>query len=104
MLAWLVTSSVRFRLLVLPIAAALLILAAPPQMLKPLSSTSRVLMIGLQRKNPKKISPIDLSIIARWIIRPRLLGLQGVANVTIYGQRDRQLQVLVDPQRLKSRG
>ena len=84
--------------------AALPNVAAPPQMLQPLSSTSRVLMIGLQTKNPKKISPIDLSIIARWIIRPRLLGLQGVANVTIYGQRDRQLQVLVDPQRLKSRG
>ena len=33
-------------------------------------------------------------------MRPRLLGVHGVANVSIFGLRDRQLQVLVDPQRL----
>jgi Cu/Ag efflux pump CusA len=70
----------------------------PPQMLQPLSSESRMLMIGL---SPEHISPIEASVLARWTIRPRLLGVDGVANVSIFGERSRQLQVLVDPDRLR---
>ena len=70
----------------------------PPQMLQPLSSDSRVMMIGL---SPQSVSPIEASVLARWTIRPRLLGVHGVANVSIFGARDRQLQVLVDPDRLR---
>jgi Cu/Ag efflux pump CusA len=29
---------------------------------------------------------VDMSILARWKIRPRLMGVPGVANVSIYGQ------------------
>ncbi|MCK5468788.1 MAG: efflux RND transporter permease subunit, partial [Cyclobacteriaceae bacterium] len=36
--------------------------------------------------------------LARWTIQPYLLGVEGVANVSIWGQRKRQLQVQVDPQ------
>ena len=43
-------------------------------------------------------------MIARWTIRPRLLGVPGVANVSIWGFRDRQLQVQVDPEQLRDRG
>jgi CzcA family heavy metal efflux pump len=70
----------------------------PPQMLQPLSSESRVMMIGL---SPHELSQIEASVLARWTIRPRLLGIDGVANVSIFGLRDRQLQVLVDPERLR---
>jgi Cu/Ag efflux pump CusA len=80
--------------------AALPNVAAPPQMLQPVSTTGRVMMVGL---SSSRISPIDLSILARWTILPRLLGVQGVANVAIWGQRDRQIQVLVDPRKLASR-
>src|SRR5215213_7835476 len=73
----------------------------PPQMLQPLSSESRVMLIGL---SPKSMSPIEASVLARWTIRPRLLGVDGVANVSIFGARDRQLQVLVDPERLRDDG
>jgi CzcA family heavy metal efflux pump len=72
----------------------------PPQMLQPLSSQSRVMMIGL---SPTKLSPIQTSILARWVMRPRLLGVPGVANVSLFGLRDRQLQVLVDPKRLRDK-
>jgi CzcA family heavy metal efflux pump len=72
----------------------------PPQMLQPLSSESRVMMIGL---SPTKLSPIETSVLARWVMRPRLLGVPGVANVSMFGLRDRQLQVLVDPQRLRNK-
>jgi len=73
----------------------------PPQMLQPLSSESRVMLTGL---SPKSMSAIEASVLARWTIRPRLLGVDGVANVSIFGARDRQLQVLVDPERLRDDG
>jgi len=74
---------------------------SPPVMIQPLSVEDRALMIGLSSKS---LSMIDLSTLARWRIRPRLLAVPGVANVTIWGQRDRQLQVLVDPARMARRG
>jgi CzcA family heavy metal efflux pump len=73
----------------------------PPTMLQPLSSTSRVMMIGL---TSEEISHIEMSVLARWTIRPRLMGVPGVANVSIWGQRERQLQVQVDPERLHGHG
>jgi Cu/Ag efflux pump CusA len=80
-------------------AHALPNVSKPPAMLQPLSSTSRVMMIGLTSKD---VSSIDMSVLARWTIRPTLMGVPGVANVAIWGQRERQLQVLVDPARLKA--
>jgi Cu/Ag efflux pump CusA len=73
----------------------------PPQMLQPVSSTSRTMMIGL---SSKKLSLIDISLLARWTIKPRLMGVEGVANVATFGQRERQLQVQVDPKRLHDNG
>ena len=72
----------------------------PPQMLQPVSGANRVMMIGL---STDRLSAIELSVLARWTIRPRLMGLPGVANVAIWGHRDRQLQVQVDPSRLRDR-
>src|SRR6266540_3395003 len=56
-------------------------------------------MTGL---SSRELSLIDMSVLARWKIRPKLMGIPGVANVAIWGQRDRQLQVLVDPDRLRN--
>ncbi len=81
--------------------------ARPPVMLSPLSSTSRALKIGVwSERDPAtgepKLSQMDLTVLARWTIRPRLMAVGGVANVAIWGQRDRQFQVLVDPDRLRA--
>jgi CzcA family heavy metal efflux pump len=72
----------------------------PPTLLQPLSSSSRVLMIGV---SSDRVSPIEKSVIARWTMRPRLMGVPGVANVAIWGMRDQQIQVQVDPERLRDR-
>src|SRR5262245_58282548 len=72
--------------------------ARQPVILSPLSSTSRLLKIGVSSKT---LSQMDLTILAKWNIRPRLMAIPGVANVAIWGQRDRQYQVLVDPERLR---
>jgi Cu/Ag efflux pump CusA len=79
-------------------AHALPNVSKPPTLLQPLSSSSRVLMIGLSSDD---LSPIEQSVIARWTMRPRLTGVAGVANVAVWGMRDQQLQVQVDPQRLR---
>jgi CzcA family heavy metal efflux pump len=73
--------------------------ARAPVILQPLSSTSRALKIGVSSKT---LSQMDLTALARWTIRPRLMAVPGVANVAIWGQRDRQLQVLINPDRLRS--
>ena len=72
-----------------------------PTMLQPLSSSSRVLMISL---SGDQLSPIEKSVIARWTMRPRLMGVPGVANVSVFGNRDQQLQVQVDPRTLRDKG
>ena len=71
--------------------------AAPPFMMPPLSSTSRVMKIGITSKDR---SVMDLSMLAYWTIRARLLGVPGVANVAIWGEQLKMLQVRVDPERL----
>ena len=81
--------------------AGLPAVGTPPQMIQPLSSTGRVSMITL---SSEELTPVELSVLARWVISPRLLGVPGVANVAIWGHRDRQLQVLVDPERLRREG
>src|SRR5262245_2278992 len=73
----------------------------PPVMLQPISSTSRFLKVGV---TSDRRSLIDLSVLARWTIVPRLMGVPGVANVSIWGNRGKQLQVHVDPTKLHDAG
>ena len=78
-------------------ASQLPVSARPPVMLAPLSSLSRLMKIGITSPT---LSQTEMTTIVRWTVRPRLMAVPGVANVAIWGQRDKQLQVLVDPDRL----
>jgi len=82
-------------------AHALPNVSKPPAMLQPRSSTSRVMMVALSSKT---LSLIEMSRLARWTIRPRLMGVPGVSGVSMWGHRERQLQVQVDPQHLAGAG
>jgi len=82
-------------------ASRLPAVAKAPVILSPLSSTSRVLKIGMWSD---KLSQMEMTELAKWTIRPRLMAVPGVANVAIWGERDRQYQVLVDPERLRAHG
>ncbi len=75
--------------------------ARPPVILQPLSSTSRVLKIGVWSD---KLSQQELTDVIMWTVRPRLMAVNGVANVAVWGQRDKQFQVLVDPDVLRANG
>ena len=67
--------------------------AAPPVMIQPLSSTSRVMKIGI---SSDQYDMMDLSMIAYWKIRARLLDVPGVANAPIWGERIKIPQMQVD--------
>jgi Cu/Ag efflux pump CusA len=82
-------------------AALLPSVSKKPVMIQPLSSANRFMIVGLSSKD---MSLMDLSVQARWTIAPRLMGVPGVAHVAIWGQRDRQLQVLVNPTQLQKKG
>lgn len=73
----------------------------PPTMIQPLSSANRFLIVGLSSDN---LSLVEMSVLARWTIAPQLMGVPGVAHVAIWGNRDWQLQVLVDPEKLRDQG
>ncbi len=82
-------------------AALLPAVSKKPVMIQPLSSANRFMIVGLSSEDT---SLMELSVLARWTIAPRLMGVPGVAHVAIWGQRDRQLQVLVDPAQLQEKG
>jgi len=82
-------------------ASRLPLVAKAPVMMPPLSSLSRVLKVGVTSKT---LSQMDISQLTMWTIRPRLMAVPGVANVAVWGQRDKQLQVIVDPNRLRAAG
>ncbi|HKZ04289.1 MAG TPA: efflux RND transporter permease subunit [Methylomirabilota bacterium] len=69
-----------------------------PPVLGPISSTmGEIMLISL---TATKTSPMDLRSLAEWEVRPRLLGLAGVSQVSIIGGDLKQFQVIVDPARL----
>ena len=70
----------------------------PPRLIPLTSSTGTVLMAGL---TSHRKSLMDLQSIAQWDIRPQLMAVPGVANVLVFSQQVRALQVRVDPQALQ---
>jgi len=69
----------------------------PPRMAPLTTATSMMLVIGL---TSAKRSLMDIRTFADWTVRPRLLGVPGVANVVVFGGEVRQLQVQLLQDRL----
>jgi CzcA family heavy metal efflux pump len=71
--------------------------AKAPVMAPLTSGASLVLAVGL---TSDKRSQMDLRTFADWTLRPRLLGVPGVAKAIVFGGEVRQLQIQVVPERL----
>jgi CzcA family heavy metal efflux pump len=69
----------------------------PPIMTPLTSSTSVVLEVGL---TSDRESLMELRTTADWTIRPRLLAVPGVANVTFFGGYVKQIQIQFRPEKL----
>ena len=67
--------------------------AGTPVVLQPLSSTSRVMKVGI---SSKKYNMLDLSMITYWTIKFHLMTVPGIANIPIWGERIKMLQAQVD--------
>jgi CzcA family heavy metal efflux pump len=71
--------------------------ASPPALYPIVSATSRVMQIGVASN---ALSPLELSTLAQFTIRPRLLHVPGVANVAIWGEKRKEIVVQADPGRM----
>jgi len=61
------------------------------------SSTSIAMMFGLTWP---KHSLMDLTTVAEWTVKQRLLAVPGVAKVAIFGEESRQIQLQFNPEKL----
>ncbi|MET8834906.1 efflux RND transporter permease subunit [Micromonospora sp. NPDC004540] len=75
--------------------------ANSPFMIQPLSSTSRVMKIGISQADKSDAAHVDMALQAYWTVRPRLMRVPGVANVAIWGDRWHVKQALVDPELMR---
>ncbi len=71
--------------------------ARNPAMAPLVGATSLTLIVGL---TSEKATPMDLRTFADWTMRPRLLGVPGVARVSIFGGDVKQLQIQLIPDRM----
>ncbi|MBS0318172.1 MAG: efflux RND transporter permease subunit, partial [Proteobacteria bacterium] len=70
--------------------------------LLPLSSSSGiVLTIGV---TSNKLDALQLRTLADWTLKPQLLAVPGVSDISVYGGDQRQLQIQVHPQALARYG
>lgn len=83
----------------LAVAAASIPAGVQPPKLTPLTSaTMDLLKIGLTSETK---SPMELRAFADWTLKPRLQAVPGVASVGVMGGETRQIQIQVDPDKLR---
>jgi CzcA family heavy metal efflux pump len=73
----------------------------PPMMSALTSSTGDLMSIGL---TSDQLSLVQLRTLEDTVVKQRLLAVPGVARIGVFGGRVRQMQILLDPQRLRKNG
>ncbi len=63
-------------------------------------TTGRLVVLGF---TSDRLSPLELRDRIQWTVRPRLLAVRGIAEVTLFGGGVRQFQVQVNPDALAGR-
>jgi len=70
----------------------------------PISSLMGEIMLISVRGKSEKTSPLEIRSIADWSIRPRLMAIPGIAQVTNIGGEVKQYQILISPNKLRQFG
>ncbi|MCE9581493.1 MAG: CusA/CzcA family heavy metal efflux RND transporter [Planctomycetes bacterium] len=73
---------------------------ARPEMAPISSIMGEILLVSMTSKDGSA-KPIDIRSKAEWAVRPRLLSVPGVSQVTVMGGGLRQIQVTTTPERLR---
>ncbi|MDE7388419.1 MAG: CusA/CzcA family heavy metal efflux RND transporter [Muribaculaceae bacterium] len=68
------------------------------------SILGEMMIIGLTADSASVVSPMELRSIADRTIRPRLLALGGVSSVSVIGGDAMELQIRLDPARMRAMG
>ena len=74
---------------------------APPVLTPLTSSSSTVLVVGV---TSTRRTLMEQRTFVDWVMRPRLLATPGVSKVAVFGGEVRQLQIQLDPERLRLYG
>ncbi len=79
-----------------------------PRLTPVASLMGEILLVGVRstipQGEPGYLPPAEVRTLADWEIRPKLLGIPGVAEVLSMGGGVRQLQILPDPTRMQAFG
>jgi CzcA family heavy metal efflux pump len=67
------------------------------------SIMGEIQFVGLTSEGDK-IPPSELRTLADWVIRPRLMTVQGISQVVVMGGEVKQYQILVSSERLQRKG
>lgn len=66
------------------------------------SIMGEIMFVGLVSSN-NNVSPMELRTLADWVVRPRLMTITGLSQITPIGGEVKQYQILIDSKKLQSK-
>lgn len=75
----------------------------PPKIIQITSATDPIITIAISSKD-KSVALEDIRQLAQTEIKHKLIQLQGIANIDVFGGYDKELQIIIDKEKLDQYG